>query len=120
GGAAHGSVALLLFGLALSVPILLLGSELVARLLGRYPLFVYVGVIVLILTAAEMILGDTLIHERYDGGWTAILVVSLLLSVIIIGLGRWNQRDRGATGDLGPGAAPRQVPRPPAGAPSDS
>ena len=40
-GAAHGDIRLLMFGLLLSIPIILFGSELVARLLGRFPAFLY-------------------------------------------------------------------------------
>jgi len=120
GGAAHGSLVLLLFGLALSVPILLLGSELVARMLGRFPLLVYVGVIVLILTAAEMVLGDALIHERFDAGWPVVLGVSLVLSVAIIGLGRRTMRNSETSGDIDPAAQPRHAAPPPAGVTTDS
>jgi len=64
GGAAHGDLTLLLFGLLLSIPILLLGSELVARLLGRYPGLLHLGVLVLIHTALTMILEDPFVHDR--------------------------------------------------------
>jgi YjbE family integral membrane protein len=64
GGAAHGDLSLLLFGLVLSIPILLLGSELVARLLGRYPGLLYLGVLVLIHTALTMIFEDPFVHDR--------------------------------------------------------
>ncbi|MCA9864750.1 MAG: TerC family protein, partial [Thermomicrobiales bacterium] len=42
GGAAHGHLGLLIFGLMLSIPIILFGSELVARLLGRFPAVLYI------------------------------------------------------------------------------
>src|SRR5918911_1420994 len=37
GAAAHGSIALLLFGLGLSIPIVLFGSTFVVALLDRFP-----------------------------------------------------------------------------------
>src|SRR4029079_4341779 len=43
GGAAHGNLALLLFGLALSMPIIMFGSNLVALLMNRLPWLVYLG-----------------------------------------------------------------------------
>ena len=64
GGAAHGSLLLLLFGLALSIPILLLGSGLVARLMNRLPWLVWLGAAILVWTAIGMILHDPLV-ERY-------------------------------------------------------
>ncbi len=67
GGAAHGDIRLLLFGLLVSIPLLLLGSELVARVLGRAPALVYAGVLVLVHTAVTMIFEDGAVHDRLPG-----------------------------------------------------
>ena len=37
GGASHGSILLILLGLAISVPIIVWGSQLVIKLVDRYP-----------------------------------------------------------------------------------
>lgn len=88
GGAAHGDLWLLLFGLAFSIPVLLLGSELVARLLGRHPLLVYVGVFVLILTAVGMIVEDAVVHDLHNAGAVETGVIVVVASALLIGLGR--------------------------------
>ncbi len=64
GGAAHGSIELLVFGLLLSMPLLLFGSSLVARLLNRIPALIWLGVLVLTVTAARMLVDDPLIAQR--------------------------------------------------------
>lgn len=70
GGAAHGNLWLLIFGLALSMPIILFGSRLVAVLLNRLTWLVYLGAAVLAYTAAEMILKDGLVKPFLpSGGW---------------------------------------------------
>ena len=92
GGAAEGHLGLLLFGLVLSIPILLLGSELVARMLGRYPILVYVGATVLILTAVEMVAEDDLIHDRYAVPFVLVLLVSAVVSAVVIQVSRWSRR----------------------------
>jgi YjbE family integral membrane protein len=97
GGAAHGHLGLLLFGLALSIPILLLGSELVARLLGRLPILVYVGAVVLIATAVNMVLEDDIIHDRYEATGYALIALTALVSTIIILLARRSLRPVQAT-----------------------
>src|SRR2546425_997814 len=56
--AAHGDLALLLFGLALSIPIVLFGSGLVIRILDRFPRTIWLAAVALVLTAADLILGD--------------------------------------------------------------
>ena len=61
GGAAHGNLWLLLFGLALSMPIIMFGSNLVATLMNRLPWLVYLGSAVLAFTAGEMIFEDPIV-----------------------------------------------------------
>lgn len=87
GGASEGHLGLLIFGLLFSIPILMLGSELVARLLGRYPILLYVGVIVLVITATRMILHDDKIKEIYHANHLETAVVAAIFSAVIIGLG---------------------------------
>ncbi len=63
GAAAEGELWLLLFGLALSIPILLFGSELISRLLSRYPILVWVGILILLHTAIHMTTGDSVVEK---------------------------------------------------------
>jgi YjbE family integral membrane protein len=63
GGAAHGHLGLLLFGLALSMPIIMFGSNLVALLMNRLPWLVYLGSAILAYTAGEMIFEDAIIKD---------------------------------------------------------
>jgi YjbE family integral membrane protein len=100
GGAAHGNLWLLLFGLVLSIPILLFGSEMVARLLGRLPVLVYVGALVLIWTAVTMIFEDDLVHDRFEAEWWHILLATAVASAIIIPIGVRAQRRAASVGEV--------------------
>jgi YjbE family integral membrane protein len=86
GGAAHGNLWLLLFGLTLSIPIILFGSNLVANSLARYPLLVFVGALVLVHTAVDMVLNDHVVVGWWDAtvlqSWGIIIAISLLLVAI--------------------------------------
>ena len=75
----------MLFGLALSIPILFLGAELAARVLGRFPQLVYVGCVVLIHTAVTRILEDPIVHSRFATSTLVATLLSVVLSAIIIG-----------------------------------
>jgi YjbE family integral membrane protein len=66
GGASHGNIWLLLFGLGLSIPILLLGSSVIARLIGRYPWLNYAGAAILVYTAMEMFFNDDIVHDNFN------------------------------------------------------
>lgn len=94
GGAAHGDLRLLLFGLGLSMPIILFGSGLVARLMNNFPWLVYLGSGVLVYTAMEMIYEDPRLGQ-YLPHSTAIEYTIIIGAVVgILGLGYWlNARD---------------------------
>ncbi len=61
-GAAHGDITLLIFGLALSIPIVLFGSGVIAGLLDRFPQVVWLGAAALAWTSADLVLGDPAVH----------------------------------------------------------
>jgi YjbE family integral membrane protein len=64
-GAAHGSFALVVFGLVISIPIVVWGSTLILKWVERFPWIVHVGVAVLCWTAAKMISGEPLMQEFF-------------------------------------------------------
>ncbi|OLC53693.1 MAG: hypothetical protein AUH85_13705 [Chloroflexi bacterium 13_1_40CM_4_68_4] len=88
GAAAHGDLALLIFGLALSIPIVLFGSGLVVQLLERWPWLIWFGAFALVWTAADMILEDPSLAARVPEHWAVELVATaaLLGSVALM---RW-------------------------------
>jgi YjbE family integral membrane protein len=63
GGLSHGDAGLLLFGLGLSISLIMLASNAVAWLMNRLPLLVYAGVAVLTWTAGSMLVEDRLVHS---------------------------------------------------------
>jgi len=83
GGAAHGDLWLLLFGLAVSIPILLFGSSLVARLMGRLPVLVYIGSAILVLTATRMFFHDKIIHDIYEAPHIVVGLVAGILAALV-------------------------------------
>src|SRR5512138_3954601 len=88
GAASHGSFFLLMFGLGLSIPIILFCSALVARMMNKWPWLVYVGAGILGYVAGEMIVGDKLIspylHVLGKVGHYAIPVI-LAVGIVVIG-----------------------------------
>jgi len=57
-GASHGNLFLLLFGLALSIPLVVFTSNLLSYLMDRYPIIIYIGAAILGRVGAEMIFTD--------------------------------------------------------------
>lgn len=57
-GAAHGEISLVIFGLLLSVPILVFGSNWLAKWMNQQPFIIYIGAAVLAHTSIAMIFHD--------------------------------------------------------------
>ena len=57
-GAAHGAMDLVVIGLLISLPIVVLGSTVVLRLVERFPSIIALGSAVLALTAAQMVCNE--------------------------------------------------------------
>jgi YjbE family integral membrane protein len=81
GGAAQGSLLLVVVGLAVSVPIVVWGSTLVLRWVERFPAIIWLGAGVLGWTAVKMILTEPLLAPWLgQHPW-----VRLLLQIAIVG-----------------------------------
>jgi YjbE family integral membrane protein len=64
-GASKGDPFLLLFGLILSIPLVVGASSLLANLMDRYPVIIYLGAAVLGKVGAELIIGDPLVAQWF-------------------------------------------------------
>ncbi|MCS7050437.1 MAG: hypothetical protein NZL87_02370, partial [Thermomicrobium sp.] len=93
GGAAHGTVALLVVGLALSMPLILFGSGTVASVLDRLPWSVWVGVVVLALTGARMVVDDPWLARSLAGTTRLGLLLGLasVACALAVVRRRWSQ-----------------------------
>ena len=90
--AAKGSLALLIFGLGLSIPIVLFCSALIAMLMTRYPWLVLVGGLILGKVAGELIVTDSLIVHRLEPyAKTVEWVFPLCLAVAILIAANWKE-----------------------------
>ncbi len=61
--ASKGNLPLLMFGLALSIPLVVFASDLLSKLMARFPFIIYLGAAILGKIAAEMIFTDPAIRE---------------------------------------------------------
>lgn len=100
--AADGDFILLIIGLAMSIPIVMFGSDILANLLNRFPILIYLGVFILIVTAIEIATEEEFVRDWHPiETWeTAVLVA--ISSVVIFGLGWWGQRRAKARGKIVP------------------
>ena len=66
GGAAHGSMLLVVLGLVISIPIVVWGSQLILKMVDRYPVIITLGAAVLGWTAAKMIISEPLVEDWFQ------------------------------------------------------
>ena len=87
-GASKGSFPLLLFGLGLSIPLVVFTSNLLAKLMDRYPVIIYVGAAILGKVGGDMIMTDRLTEEMFHPApWLVHAVEGMLaLGVILVAL----------------------------------
>lgn len=83
-GIAHGNIPLLLFGLGMSIPLVVFGSQFFLKLMDRFPILVYLGAAILGATSAEMIAGDAIVGA-YLHSYELILKIAFTFGVLAIG-----------------------------------
>ncbi|MFG1422765.1 TerC family protein [Roseixanthobacter liquoris] len=64
---ANGNWTLLIFGLAISIPLIVAGSSIVMAILDRFPILIWLGAALLGWVAGEMLLSDVAITDRLGG-----------------------------------------------------
>lgn len=87
GGAAGGSILLIVLGLIISVPIIVWGSHLVIRLVDRFPSVILLGGAVLAWTAYTMIVREPLLVAWFEAHAAAKPLMAIL--VFSIALAPW-------------------------------
>lgn len=88
-GAANGNLVLVMIGLAISIPLIVWGSQLLMKLMNRFPFIVLAGAALLGYTAGEMIVGDAFIARFLEPVLPqAHVAVPIALAVIVVVLGK--------------------------------
>ena len=92
-GAAHGDMVLVAIGIAMSVPIVIVGSSVLATLMTRYPAIIWIGGGILGYVAGDMILEDPMVERRLGALAHALAYpFPLALAAILTGMGWWLAR----------------------------
>ncbi len=86
-GASHGDLVLLIFGLALSIPFVVFSSNLLALLMDRYPIIIYLGAAILGKVSGEMIFTDPLVARwlQLPPWFTYVMEAVFAGGVIVVG-----------------------------------
>ena len=97
-GLARGDLRLIVFGIALSMPLVVVGASVLAWLMNRYVWIVWIGGGILGFVAGEMILKDRIIVGRLGQALADLLdrFLPSALGVLMTVIGWWVARGGGA------------------------
>lgn len=100
-GASHGNLGLLVFGLLVSIPLIIWSSQIVLHLMERWPVVVVIGAGLLGWVAGSMIWSDPALAGTVAAApsWAAT-VAAALSALFVVGLGKWLTRRRARTVDI--------------------
>lgn len=93
-GASKGHLTLVIIGLLVSIPLVVWGSTLILKLIGRFPLIMYIGAGAIAFTAGRMITHDHLLGGWFDANSWVKYGLDVLVVAGICGGGRWMQQHR--------------------------
>lgn len=93
-GAAAGHFGLVVIGLLISIPIVVGGSQLIGRVMERFPVLTYVGAGILGWTAGSMIVHDKVLGGVIVSGFGSwsLYGIPAVLAVLVCVAGYWKSR----------------------------
>jgi len=86
-GASGGSMELIIFGLVLSIPFVVFSANLLAEMMNRYPITIYIGAAILGRVAGEMMMEDRFTERMLHPTDTMRYLVEGALIVLVTGGG---------------------------------
>jgi len=98
--AAKGNVALLVFGLLISIPLIAWSSQLVLKLIDRFSFIIYAGGALLGYVAGEMLVGEALFASVVEPRHYLHWLVPVFCAVLVLAIGRWLAMRKIAKGEV--------------------
>jgi YjbE family integral membrane protein len=87
-GACKGNLFLLLFGLILSIPLVVAGAGLLSMLMSRYPIILYIGAAILGKVGGEMMITDPFIENLLHPSKAVEYGVMIFFILFVLGFSR--------------------------------
>jgi YjbE family integral membrane protein len=89
--AAKGSMTLLILGLAISIPLVVFGSQLMIKLMDRFPIIIWLGAGLIGWVGGETIVSDVALKVVVEAnGWLHYLAPTLG-AILVLGIGKLSQ-----------------------------
>jgi YjbE family integral membrane protein len=89
GAASQGNLFLLLFGLALSIPFVVFMSNMLSKLMDKYPIILWAGAAILGKVGGEMMITDPWVHGLLNPPKWVEYAVMIFFVAFVCGLSKW-------------------------------
>ena len=99
-GVANGHIGLVALGLLVSIPLIIFGSQIIIKLMEKFPILIWVGALLIAYTAGTMIVDDKYGHRLVDFTFPMMEHIIPIVSVVllmIVGLWTKNRQIRNIT-----------------------
>ncbi|MED3879018.1 TerC family protein [Priestia megaterium] len=97
-GAANGSILLIILGLVISIPLIIWGSQLLMKIMEKFPIIIIAGAALLGYTAGEMIFKDKAVGHVLEGLNPYLhTIVPILLAILVVVVGKLSGRSKKET-----------------------
>jgi YjbE family integral membrane protein len=87
--AAKGNIPLLVIGLVISIPLIIYGSTLILKLMGRFPVIITIGAGLLGWVAGEMAMSDPAISGWAAEQHTLHMLAPAVGALLVVATGKW-------------------------------
>ena len=87
--AAKGNVSLLVFGLLISIPLIAWSSQLVLKLIDRFPYIIYAGGALLGYVAGEMLVSEVLLAPLVEAQHQLHWLIPASCALLVLVIGKW-------------------------------
>ncbi|UZJ79297.1 TerC family protein [Fictibacillus sp. KU28468] len=92
-GAANGNIVLIILGLIISIPLIIWGSQLLMKIMAKFPIIIIIGAALLGYTAGEMMLKDKAVGHYLEGvHFNLHLVLPIALAILVVAVGKFSGR----------------------------
>lgn len=93
--AANGNITLLVIGLALAIPIVIFGSTLMIKIMGRFPAIVTLGAALIGWVGGETLVSDQVIAPLVPHHSVGFYAAAALGALLVVGVGKLRQNRQG-------------------------
>ena len=98
--AAHGNAMLLAFGLLVSIPLIAWSSQLVLKLIDRFPFIIYAGGMLLGYVAGEMLISETVFSPLVEAQHYVHGLIPALCALLVLVAGKWLSMRKAFKGEV--------------------